>query len=49
MLKTSAALQKIGSRTRQGNEIQDHIEIGWMLTVVGHFEDINIEQLFNIE
>lgn len=48
MLKTSAAVQAEGSRTRLGGELQDHIEIGWMLSVVGDFSDIDIRQLFSI-
>lgn len=47
LLRTRASLQARGSRTRQGKVLEDHIEISWLLTVVGHFESINVDQLFN--
>lgn len=49
MLKVTAAVLEPGSRTRVGDALQDHIEIGYLLTVVSNFEDINVDQLFTLE
>jgi hypothetical protein len=49
MLKVSAAALGPSSRTRLGDPVHDHIEIGYLLAIVANFEDINVEQLFSAE
>lgn len=48
LLGVRARLNKIASRTRIGNELQDHIEIGWILTTNQHYEDVDVSQLFGV-
>ena len=48
LLRATASLRGLGSRQSLGSELQDHIEISWMLTIVGYFEDIDVRQLFDV-
>lgn len=47
LLRVSANLLGYGSRTKVGNVLQDHIEISWILSAVGYYESVDINQLFN--
>jgi hypothetical protein len=48
-LTVVANLLDSGSRTRDGTAIQDHIEIGWILTVSGYFEDTDVSQILSVQ
>jgi hypothetical protein len=48
-LTVTANLLESGTRTREGAALQDHIEIGWLLTVSGYFEDTYVSQLLSTQ
>lgn len=47
LLRTTAVLKARGSRTRQGRDLQDHIEISWLLSYVGYFASVDMDQVFS--